>query len=153
MSPLLQDPDEPSLELASPPQSARALAEQARRLRPLLLVVDDDKFVHKLMARVLGAAHYDVLCVASATKAIRLLRERRPDLILMDIGLPGVDGIQFTRQLKAAVPLAAIPVIMLSGQSGRQVIIDSLSVGAVDFIVKPVDRDILLKKVARWLAR
>ena len=138
-------------ELAVPLQAARALVEQAKRLRPQLLVVDDDEFQRKLLLRVLVAAHYDVECVASATQALGLLRARRPDLILMDVHLPDIDGIEVTRRLKASEAYAAIPVIMLTGQSEKQVIVDSLGAGAADFVVKPFDRDILLKKVARCL--
>ncbi len=138
-------------EVAAPLQAARALAEQAKRLRPLLLVVDDDEFLRKLLSHVLGAANYDVEAVASATEAMGLLRSRRPDLILMDVHLPDIDGIEVTRRLKALEPYASIPVVMLTGQSEKQVIVDSLGAGAADFVVKPFDRDILLKKVARYL--
>ena len=138
-------------ELDSPLQAARALAEQSRQMRPLVMVVDDDEFQRKLLARVLGAANYDVACAASATEALGLLRTRRPELILMDVVLPDLDGIEVTRRLKAAQAYVTIPVIMLTGQSEKQVIIDSLAAGAADFVVKPVDRDNLLKKVARYL--
>lgn len=138
-------------ELAAPLQAARALAEQVKRLPPLLLVVDDDEFLRKLLARILSEALYEVECVGSATEALNLLRTRRPDLILMDLMLPDIDGIEVTRRLKAAEAYATIPVIMLTGQSEKHVIVDSLAAGAADFVVKPFDRDILLKKVARYL--
>ncbi len=138
-------------ELAHPLQAARALAEQAQRLRPLLLVVDDDEIVRKLLARVLIVANYDVETAAGAGEAMAALRGRRPDLILMDVQMPDIDGIELTRRLKATPAYSGIPVVMLTGQSEKDVIVGSLDAGAADFIVKPFDRDILLKKVARYL--
>ena len=138
-------------ELAGPLHAARALAKQARRLRPLLLVVDDDELLRKLLSRILGAAHYDVETAASATDAMTVLRKRRPDLILMDVQMPDIDGVELTRRLKASEAYAGIPVIMLTGQSEKEVIVDSLGAGAIDFVVKPFDRDTLLKKVAHHL--
>ena len=138
-------------ELASPLKAVRALGDQAKLLRPLLLVVDDDEFLRKLLARVLTAANYEVESVGSAAAAWGLLRDHRPDLILMDVMLPDIDGVTFTRQLKACAAHAQTPVIMLTGQSEKQTIVDSLGAGAADFVVKPFDRDILLRKVARYL--
>ncbi len=124
-----------------------------KRQLPLLLVVDDDTFMRALLSRVLGEAHYEVECAADAMEALGLLRRRRPDLILMDVSLPDIDGIELTRRLKACEADADIPVLMLTGQSEKQVIVDSLGAGAADFVVKPFDREILLKKVARYLGR
>ena len=80
-----------------------------------------------------------------------VLRKRRPDLILMDVQMPDIDGVELTRRLKASEAYAGIPVIMLTGQSEKEVIVDSLGAGAIDFVVKPFDRDTLLKKVAHHL--
>jgi CheY-like chemotaxis protein len=131
--------------------SGEDLRPRAKRARPQLLVVDDDTFMRDLLARVLGAANYEVECVGDAAAALSFLRTRRPDLILMDVALPDIDGIALTRRLKASETQAPIPVIMLTGQSEKQVIVDSLGAGAADFIVKPFDRETLLKKVARYL--
>lgn len=63
------------------------------------------------------------------------MRRQRPDLILMDVNLPDIDGIHATRRLKAAQAYAGIPVIMLTGQSEKETIVQSLGAGAVDFVV------------------
>ena len=136
-------------ELAPPLRAARAVAEQVVGLRPRLLVVDDDAFFRKLLRQMLAQICSEVHGAASGEQAEMLLRTVRPDLILMDVKLPDVDGIALTRKLKAHAQFAAIPVIMVTGQSEKQVMVDSLAAGAADFIVKPVDRELLLRKIAR----
>jgi len=138
-------------ELGRPMHAVRAIAEQTRDARSRVMVVDDDEFVQKLMSRVLSSAGYDVVAVGSVGDAMTAMRRQRPDLILMDVNLPDIDGIHATRRLKAAQAYAGIPVIMLTGQSEKQTIVQSLGAGAADFVVKPFDRDNLLQKVARWL--
>jgi CheY-like chemotaxis protein len=136
--------------LAAPLQATRSLAEQSSRMRPLVLVVDDDDLLRKILVNVLRSAHYEVESTADATEAMAVLRRRRPDVILMDVQMPDIDGIELTRRLKAAEPYAAIPVIMLTGQGDKGVLAESIAAGANDFIVKPFDREVLLKKVARY---
>jgi CheY-like chemotaxis protein len=88
----------------------------------------------------------------SGAEALAVLGRQHPDLILMDVALPDFNGVDITRRLKATPRFAAIPVLMITGQSERQVLEASLKAGAVDFLVKPVDREILLQKIARHLA-
>lgn len=135
-------------ELAPPLEVARALAESATHLQPLVLVVDDDELTRNLLTQVLESANYEVAAVASAAEALSLLQKRRPRLILMDVVMPDIDGIDATRRLKAIEAYAGIPVIMLTGKAEKQVIIDGLGAGAAGFVVKPVERDVLLQKVA-----
>jgi CheY-like chemotaxis protein len=139
-------------ELAPQLESARALQALAERVRPVVLVVDDDEFQRKLIARLLAAGNYDLVFAASGAEALAGLRKQRPDLILLDVMMPEIDGLEVLRRLKAAQQFASIPVMMITGQSDKAVVVDSLKAGAVDFVVKPVEREILLKKVARFLA-
>ncbi|MDP2986389.1 response regulator [Hydrogenophaga sp.] len=138
-------------ELAEPLQAARDLVQHAKVSRPHLLVVDDDEFMRRLLTQLLTAARYDVHSVGTALDAQQFLMFNRPDLILMDFRLPDSDGILLTRELKGSALSHDIPVIMLTGQTEKQVIVDSRKAGAVDFVAKPFNRDILLKKVAQHL--
>lgn len=131
--------------------ATRALQLLSKRVRPVLLVVDDDDFQLKLLARLLADEHLDLVFAASGTEAIAILRKCQPDLVLMDINLPDIDGVEVTRRLKIAEQFASVPVIMITGQSGKQVVIDSLKVGAADFVVKPFDKPTLLAKVRKFL--
>jgi len=137
--------------LRSLSDEVRALRVLADRWRPLVLVVDDDKFQHKLLDQVLGVAKVELSFVTSATEAIAGLHKRRPDLILMDVNLPDVDGVKATTLLKSAAQFAAIPVIMITGVGGKEMVVESLKAGAADFVVKPFDKDILLGKVRKAL--
>ena len=137
--------------LDKPLRPMRALVQQVRSMAPLLMVVEDDDFQRKLLSRVLEAAGYEVEAVVCGADALRTLRSRQPVLILMDIMLPDIGGIDLTRQLRATEAWSAIPVIMLTGRGEKQFIVDSRSAGAVDFVVKPFDRETLLKKVARHI--
>lgn len=138
-------------ELAEPLKATRDMVHRAKVSRPQLLVVDDDEFMRRLLKQVLTSAHYDVEAVGTAVDAQLFLTTNRPDLILMDFLLPDSNGILLTRELKAGQFNVDIPVIMLTGQTEKQVIVESRKAGAVDFVAKPFNRDILLRKVAQHL--
>ena len=123
-------------------------------LRPTastVLVVDDDAFARKLILKALDGEAYALEFAASGVAALQLLRRVRPRLILMDIGLPDVDGVALTRKLKATQHLADIPVLMLTGNARRETLAESISAGAAGFIVKPFTREAVLQQIARVL--
>lgn len=128
-------------------ESARTLNAMAERIKPAILVVDDDEFQRKLISRLLAAKNYHLVFAASGIEAFNVLRKTRPDVILMDVMMPNMDGIETTRHLKAAPQLTSVPVIMVTGKSDGQVVIDSLKAGATDFVVKPFDRVTLIAKI------
>ncbi len=133
--------------------AARQLGELAGKSPPLVLVVDDDPFQCKLLERLLGNAGYRSIVAQSGAEALALLRRQLPDLVLMDVALPDLNGVEITRRLKASPRTAAVPIVMITGHSERHVLQASLKAGAVDFLVKPFDREVLLSKLARHLAR
>ena len=118
----------------------------------VILVVDDDKFQHKLVGKILLEKNYQLVYASSGIEALKIIRNTLPDLVLMDVMMPDMDGIETTRHLKAEPQLARVPVIMITGKSEGQVVIDSLKAGATDFVVKPFDRATLIDKIARALA-
>ena len=138
-------------ELAPQLESARVLQALAGRVSPTVMVVDDDEFQHKLLAQMLDGANYELVCAATGAEALGMLRHRRPDLILMDINLPGNDGVDITRRIKAVDRFAAIPVIMITGHSEKDVVMESLKAGAIDFVVKPLERNVLVAKLQKLL--
>ena len=108
----------------------------------------DDAFAAKLITKAL-ADGFTVRVAAEAPALFELLRGTPPAAILMDIHLPGMDGLALTQWLKASPTFAHIPVIMLTGEATRESIERSKAVGACDFIVKPFSRDALLAKLNR----
>lgn len=138
-------------ELAPQLESIRALAELAGRLRPLILMVDDDEFQHVVLQQQMAEADIELRFASSGTQALAMLRTLRPDLILMDFELPDISGVEVTRRLKQVPATAAIPVILVTGTSTKEVLQASHGAGAVDFMVKPVDRARLLAGIQRQL--
>lgn len=138
-------------EVAPHLETVKAMGAMAEKVRPLVLIVDDDQFLKNVLSKVLMAGHYEVATSSSGSEAMALLRTLRPDIVLMDIGLPGMDGIETTRKLKGIAHLARLPVIMLTGMSDAGSVLESRKAGAVDFITKPIVKETLLQKVARAL--
>lgn len=132
-------------------ESVRALNAMAEHIRPTVLVVDDDEFQRKIIGQTLGAENYRLVFAAGGIEVMSVLRKMRPDLILMDVMMPEVDGVEVTRRLKAVARFADIPVIMITGNSEKNVVAVALKMGAADFIVKPFIREILIAKVAQAL--
>jgi CheY-like chemotaxis protein len=128
-----------------------ALCALAEEVRPLVLVVDDDELQLKLMTNLLNDAGLAVETAASGEQALAALGQRQPNLVFLDINLPDIDGIELTRRLKASPAWARIPVIMITGQSERNVVFESMRAGASDFLVKPVDRALVVAKASRFL--
>jgi PAS domain S-box-containing protein len=108
---------------------------------PSVLVVDDDPVIRDLLHRHLGRNGYRVESVSSGKEALRMARERRPDVITLDVLMPEMDGWSVLTALKADSDLADIPVVMLSIVDDRSI---GFSLGAADYLSKPIERDELL---------
>ncbi|MBK7062531.1 MAG: response regulator [Rubrivivax sp.] len=128
------------------------MRQLADRIRPLVLIVDDDEFQQRLLlAKTLpGPEARPDLCRVRL-RAMGLLRKQRPNLVLMDIDLPDIDGVEVTRWIKSIDEFKQTPVVMITGHSEKRKVIDSLKAGAADFIVKPIDQSTFMAKVHKLL--
>jgi CheY-like chemotaxis protein len=131
----------------------RALAERIRKMRSIVMVVDDDELIRDLVRRALDPGAYEVLLAQDGDGASMHLRRARPDVVLMDVGLPGTDGVSLTQQFKASPHLAQIPIIMLTGDARKETLVSSIAAGAIGFIVKPFTRESLTAKLEQVLLR
>jgi CheY-like chemotaxis protein len=131
----------------------RPVAVAARALRPMVLVVDDDDFAQRLVQNTLDPLRWRVSFAADGAGALGHLRQGGVDLILMDVRMPGVDGITLTRRLKASSQTAAIPIVMMTGDARRETLVGSMDAGAAGFVVKPVTRATLEAKLDKILPR
>lgn len=113
--------------------------------QPLVLVVDDDRLVHRILERLLKAADYSVLDAYNAADGIELAVEKKPDLILLDIMMPKMTGFEAVGVLKSNPATSPIPVIFLSARGDSQV--EGLELGASDFVNKPFDKAELLARI------
>jgi putative two-component system response regulator len=111
-----------------------------------ILVVDDNLASLKQMGAQLGS-HYEVSLAKSGAMALQICRQERPDLILLDVEMPEMDGFQTIAGLKDDPALSQIPVIFLTGNRDTATEIKALESGAMDFIAKPVNTDILLHRL------
>lgn len=117
-----------------------------------ILVVENDPMSRELARRVLARGGYDVTVAHDAEEALRLAPGLHPDLVLMDLRLPGIDGVEATRRLRARRATAAIPVAVLSAQAFADDIERAREAGAVDYLTKPIGARELLDRVGRLLA-
>lgn len=138
-------------DLAPHLESARALQVLAERVRPVVLVVEDDEFQHKLLERLLADENLELTFATTGTDALTSLRKHRPDLVLMDVNLPDINGVELTRRIKAIEQFASIPVVMITGHSEKSVVLESKIAGASDFVAKPFIKNNLLAKVRKYL--
>lgn len=138
-------------ELQGPLASARELARSAQRVRHRILLVDDDEYVRRIVAHTLRQANLEVHAVSSIESARQMLKVSEPNLVLLDYLLPDGTGVELLREMTHSPALHKVPVVMLTGKSDRQVILDCMSNGASDFLVKPVQKNALLGKVRSML--
>ncbi|MBI3223199.1 MAG: response regulator [Nitrosomonadales bacterium] len=132
-------------------ESVRALGAMAERVRYAILVVDDDELQHKIAGKILEEKNYHLVFARGGIEALKVLRKIRPDLILMDVMMPDMDGLEVVRYMKSAPQLANIPVIMITGKSDKKIVMESRKAGVVDFVVKPFDPDTLIGKIGQAL--
>jgi len=116
-----------------------------------LLIVDDDEAIRKLLAIMLEDQGYQTLSAPSGEMALAMVASQPPDLILLDAMMPGMDGYQVARHIKANVATANIPIIMLSGLSEQSARLSGLEAGAEEVLSKPVANDELWLKVRNLL--
>lgn len=116
-----------------------------------LLIVDDDEVIRKLLAIMLEDQGYQTLSAPSGEMALAMVARQPPDLILLDAMMPGMDGYQVARHIKANVATANIPIIMLSGLSEQSARLSGLEAGAEEVLSKPVVNDELWLKVRNLL--
>ncbi|MBC3234187.1 EAL domain-containing response regulator [Pseudomonas lurida] len=116
-----------------------------------LLIVDDEPQVRKLLETLLQHEGYQTLCAGSGEEALQLVAQQPPDLILLDIMMPGMDGYEVASQLKGDETTAGIPIIMLSALSEPSARVSGLETGAEEFISKPVERVELWLRVRNLL--
>lgn len=116
-----------------------------------ILMVDDNPGNMKLLSFILGKQGYDVRVAGDAEQALSVLKEFRPRLILMDVQLPGMDGLELTRRLKADPAYAEIVIIAVTASAMKGDEQEALAAGCDGYITKPIDTRLMPVLVARYL--
>jgi CheY-like chemotaxis protein len=117
----------------------------------VILVVEDDEMSRDMVTRRLVKMGYAVITAADGGEAIEIARGQRPDLVLMDVCLPGVDGVEATRQIKADLRTSAIPVIALTALNTSADVRRAIQAGCDDYETKPVAMGRLNNKIRKLL--
>ena len=116
---------------------------------PLVLVVDDYQDAREMYAQYLQASGFRVAEASTGLEAVRIARELKPDCILMDLALPGIDGWEATRQIKADGRTAGIPVIAITGHTSELASRDARAAGCAAFVIKPALPDAVVSEVRK----
>jgi len=101
-----------------------------------ILIVEDDKFLRELIVKKLSSEGYEVPEAVNGEEGVKKIEEEKPDLVLLDLILPGMDGFEVLTQIKKNSELAQIPVIILSNLGQKEDIERGLNLGAVDYLIK-----------------
>jgi two-component system alkaline phosphatase synthesis response regulator PhoP len=118
-----------------------------------ILVVDDEQDILELLKFKFSKEGYQVTCAASGEEALRCVRSEAPDLIVLDLMLPGIDGIEVARELKNDFDTKSIPIVMVTAKGEEADIVTGLELGADDYITKPFSPRILIARVKAVLRR
>jgi twitching motility two-component system response regulator PilH len=129
------------------PCPAKAIAKEAPMSIQKILLVDDSKTELHHLSDVLGKRGYQVRTAENGEEAMRRLSEDKPDLILMDVVMPGQNGFQLTRAITRDPRFSAVPVILCTSKNQETDKVWGMRQGARDYIVKPVNTDELVSKI------
>ncbi|MEH1013361.1 response regulator [Micromonospora sp. CPCC 206060] len=119
----------------------------------VILVVDDDEDIARFVAFNLKLHGFEVLHASDGQEALEVIEEQRPDLAVVDLMMPRIDGLELTRRLRADPMTSALPVIMLTAKGMTVDKVNGLSAGADDYLVKPFDTAELIARVSSTLRR
>jgi DNA-binding response OmpR family regulator len=117
----------------------------------LILVADDDEDILTLVAVRLELAGYDLIKARSGDEALRMAREHSPDLAILDVMMPGLDGYEVTRELRRDEATSTLPVILLTARAEESDMARGFAAGADDYVKKPFDAQDLRTRVRRLL--
>lgn len=117
-----------------------------------VLLVEDSEPIRDAFTILLEDAGYEVLGAATGEEALRLARERMPDLVLLDMGLPDMNGLQVVQQIKADETTAGIVVVALTGRDEASDRRACMEAGCTAYVVKPVNTQKLVRDLPGWMA-
>ena len=125
--------------------------EDRKKITKKILIIDDDALVRETVSLALRHAGFDVSTLESPTLAQTVVRQGKPDLILLDLYMPELDGRELCRRLKEDPETKAIPVVVFTGSNETIDIVSGAAAGAFDYITKPIDPRALVAKISYLL--
>ena len=119
--------------------------------KPVILAVDDSTEMLDILKHLIAGAGYRFYGASNANQCMRLVRDIQPDLILLDIQMPEVDGFELCRQIRALQACQHTPVAFVTARRTTQDVKAGIAAGGNDFITKPFDAKNLLARIERWV--
>lgn len=116
-----------------------------------ILIIDDEREIVDTVSLMLRARDYAIISALDGQEGLNKAKAEQPDLILLDIMMPGMDGYAVCLKLKSSKDTKNIPVVIISGKAEREAIVKTHSLGVSDFIVKPFNLPTLLGKLGKYL--
>jgi len=120
-------------------RSATIAAVQPKRITPTILIVEDSRDGREMLQVLLGLKGYSVLTAADGKSAVEVALESLPDLIFLDLELPGLDGLSVARDLRRHSNFESVPIIILSGHDPMEHKQSAIDAGCTDYLLKPLD--------------
>ncbi|RMD59341.1 MAG: response regulator, partial [Nitrospirae bacterium] len=120
-------------------------------MREKILIIDDEEDILELLRYNFSKEGYTTLCVSTGEEGLRLATTEQPDLVVLDLMLPGLDGMEVCRQLKSNIDTRQIPIIMLTAKGEEADIVAGLEIGADDYVTKPFSPKVLIARVRATL--
>src|SRR5688572_15522352 len=133
------------------PRASAMHAAHVMSSRASLLVVDNNELSRDALTRRLRQCGYTVQAAASATEALGLIDQIVFHLVLLDVEMPDMSGLELLRQLRATKSRTELPVIMVTARSGGDDVVEALSLGANDYVTKPVDFQVAVARIETHL--
>ncbi|HNB52600.1 MAG TPA: response regulator [Anaerolineales bacterium] len=119
---------------------------------PTILLVEDDDIIRDLIILTLSKQNYHVVTANNGRDALARFQAYQPNLVILDILLPWMNGIDVLRYWKDKNLLGGVPVLIISALSHREIVQDAFDAGARDFLIKPFDKNVLLERLQRMLS-
>jgi two-component system phosphate regulon response regulator PhoB len=122
-------------------------------MKDVILVVDDEEDIRELVRYNLSKGGYNVVTAGTGEEALRIAQETKPMLVVLDIMLPGIDGLEVCRRIKADASLSKTPIVMISALGEEKDVVTGLELGADDYVSKPFSPGVLLARVKSVVRR
>jgi two-component system alkaline phosphatase synthesis response regulator PhoP len=122
-------------------------------MKDVILVVDDEEDIRELVRYNLSKSGYTVMAAGTGEEALQIAHEVRPMLVVLDIMLPGIDGLEVCRRLKSDATLSKTPIVMISALGEEKDVVAGLELGADDYVAKPFSPSVLLARVKSVIRR
>ena len=120
-------------------------------MKPSVLIVDDESMTRDLLRLMLERAGFDILEAEDGLKALLMVAEKAPDVLLLDVMMPNMDGLTVCEKLRAQAETAVLPIILLSARANPESIQEGMKAGATRYLGKPVSREELVNTIREVL--